>query len=149
MSITVTNNPDGTFTVSCGTESVIIGTKKKGYTGSTGIVSTGRVATPGGFVTASIVDAAKAPAGATRARDTKDLLAKMKAQISAAAIPGTKGKHKIGKDITVKPRLKPKVLHFSLTGKQTIDVGKIAAITAGSDASHSVVAHVHFNKPGG
>ncbi len=63
MSITVTNNSDGTFTVSCGTESVIVGGASTGSGTGTGtggssggsISSFPPVTASGGGVTASII----------------------------------------------------------------------------------------------
>ena len=143
MSITVTNNSDGTFTVSCGADSVIVGTpssKKSGGVGNRVSRPGGHVSTvvsrPGGFVTANIIDSAGAPAGSKRARNGNDLIAKLKSQVKAVTIASAAGK-KQGN---------PKDLHFSLSGRHTIDVSKIARLTVGGGTAPAVVAHIHIKR---
>jgi hypothetical protein len=137
MSISVSSNSDGTFTVTCGTETVIIGASNTQTTSSASKPvggRAGRVAgkVVGGFVVCSIVPNTTAPCGAIQARNASDLANKLKLKVSAATIARAAGD------------TKPKEVHFALNGRHTVDFGKLSAITGGD--SSGIITHIHIGR---
>jgi hypothetical protein len=133
MSISVSNNADGSFTVSCGTETVIIGAGDVPKAAPHGKKLRGR---RGGFVSgivvAGLVAGEKLPRGTIPVRDTDALMAKLKSKVSEAGTLGSAGK------------AKRKELHFCLDGLHTVDVAKVSAITGSESAP--LVTHIHIGR---
>jgi hypothetical protein len=133
MSISVSSNSDGTFTVTCGTESVIIGrsnTQKASSPSKPAGRRAGKVV--GGFVVCGIVPDTIVPREAIQVRNVSDLASKLKSKVSAATLARAGGD------------TKPKEVHFALTGRHTLDVGKLSAITGGD--SSGLVTHIHIGR---
>jgi hypothetical protein len=136
MSISVSNNADGTFTVSCGTDTVIIGAPNAQKATSSAIKPGrrgGKVV--GGVVVSGGVASTSVPHGAIQVRDADELMTKLKSEVSAAGIARAAG-HAI-----------PKEVHFSLKGLHSFDVGKLSAITGGH--SPFIVTHIHIGRDHG
>jgi hypothetical protein len=131
MSISVRNNADGSFTVSCGAETVIIGTAEMPKAPSPGKKLRGRRGGfVGGLVVAGLVAGEKLPRGTISVHDPDALMAKLKSEVSAAGGAG-KGKRK--------------EVHFCLDGLHTLDVAKVSAIT-GSESAPTIVTHIHIGR---
>jgi hypothetical protein len=130
MSISVRNNADGSFTVSCGAETVIIGTGEMPKAPSSGKKIRGRRGGfVGGIVVAGVVAGEKLPRGTISVRDPDALMAKLKSEVSAAGSAG---------------RVKRKEVHFCLDGLHTLDVAQVSAIT-GSEST-PIVTHIHLGR---
>lgn len=138
MSISVTNNPDGTFTVSCGAETVIIGAGAVQKAGAPTIKPGRRGGPPviGGIVVAGVVAGARLPEGTISVSDPKALMAKLRLEVKRANTAPTVGKAR-GKE-----------LHFSLDGVHTLDVGKVSAITSGEN-SLPILTRIYIGKDNG
>lgn len=137
MSISVSNNPDGTFTVSCGTDTVIIGAPNARKASSSAIKPRPRVGSVrgGSFRAGFVVASTHVPYGAISVRDVDELQDKLKSEVSAAGKTRAVG------------HTKPKELHFSLKGLHSLDIGKLSAITGGH--SSSLVTHIHIRRDNG
>ena len=130
----MSSNLDGTFTVTCGSETVIIGPSSNAQKASSATKPTGRRAgrVVGGFVVCGVVPNATVPHGAIQVRNASDLANKLKVQVSAAAIARAAGD------------TKPQEVHFALNGRHTLDVAKLSAITGGD--SSGLVTHIHIGR---
>jgi hypothetical protein len=131
MSISITNNPDGTFTVTCGTETVTIGAGHVPKMASP-VIKPGRRGgkVVGGIVVAGFAAGAKLPKGTIPVSSSKALMSKLKTELSSAKIARAAG-------------LPIKELHFSLEGQHTLDVGKVSTIAKSEEVS-SIRTHIHL-----
>jgi hypothetical protein len=129
MTIRVTNNPDGTFTVNCGTETVIVGTPAQAPTQGAGLPGLPPLGPPGGFGTAQILDTPHPPAGSRPAENAEKLMAMLRSE--RASLP--RGN---------KASMPPRVVDFTLHGPHTLDVGKLSELAAGEDPKLAVRIHM-------
>jgi hypothetical protein len=127
VSITVKNNSDGSFTITCGTETVTVGGSTAPTTSAPAARARGR---RGGFVVTSIVDA-KLPHGTETVHGTKELMSKLKTAASQAALQRATGHAGV------------REVHFRLKGSQTLDMSKVTPIIGGEKPS--ILAHIHFD----
>ena len=129
MTIRVTNNPDGTFTVNCGTETVILGTPAQVPTQGTGSHGLPPLGPPGGFGTAQILDTTNPPADARPAENAEKLMAMLRSERMSLPRSG-------------KAPTPPKVVHFQLRGTHTLDVGKLSELAGGE--APKLAVHIHM-----
>jgi len=127
MSISVSNNPDGSFTVSCGTETVIVGAPTAPKAGA----PVNKRGHHGGFVVTSIAPSTKLPPDIETALDTKELILKLKAASSRAGIKASAGKGSLPE------------AHFHLKGAHTLDVAKLTKSIGGENPT--ILAHIHWD----
>lgn len=128
MTIRVTNNPDGTFTVNCGTEAVIVGTPAHAPNQGAGSSGLPPLGPPGGFGTAQIFDTTHPPADARPAENAEKLMAMLRSE--RMSLPrGT-------------APMPPKVVNFTLRGTHTLDVGKLTELAAGEDPKLAIRIHM-------
>lgn len=111
----VANNADGSFTVRTRAHTVTL--RPPG-------VAPAKYVRHGGVVVAGMVAGKQPPAGTIPVRDPADLAGKLKAAVSKDGTGSAKD------------------LHFSLKGRQNLDVGKLSTIMKG--ASSAMTAHIHM-----
>jgi hypothetical protein len=111
----VANNADGSFTVRTRAHTVTLRPP-----GVAPVISVRH----GGAVAVGIVAGNQFPAGTIPVRSHAELPGQLKAALSRAGTGGIKD------------------LHFSLKGRQNVDVGKLSTIMKG--ASSSITAHIHL-----
>lgn len=135
MTISVTNNPNGTFTVSCGTEVVVVGTPVQSSsspnppTQGAGLPGLPPLSGPGGFGTAQIIDSPRPPAEARPVGNVEQLLDMLRAARTSLP-PGGPG------------QTSPYVVHFKMRGTHTLDVGKLAEVATGEAPNLAVRIHM-------
>lgn len=135
MTISVTNNPDGTFTVSCGTEAVVVGTPARAPlppnppTQGAGPRGLPPLSGPGGFGTAQIIDNPHPPAEARPADNAEQLMDMV--QSARMSLPRGSGLS-----------MSPYVVHFRMRGTHTLDVGRLAEIATGQGPGLAVRIHM-------
>jgi hypothetical protein len=127
MTIFVSNNPDGTFTVRCGADEAVVGTPK-----DPGTVFP-PVSSAGGGVTAQIFDTSKPVPGAQPMASFHELLASLQTFLPeySTAGPSTDGK--------------PWVLAYALRGAHEVDVSKLNELTRSFAREGAVQCHIYFD----
>lgn len=135
MTISVTNNPNGTFTVSCGTEVVVVGTPMQPPstpnppTQGAGLPGLPPLSGPGGFGTAQIIDSPHPPAEARPAGNVEQLLDMLRA--ARMSLPRGGG-----------GQTTPHVVHFKMRGTHTVDVGRLAEVATAEAPGLAVRIHM-------
>jgi hypothetical protein len=104
MTINVTNNPDGTYTVVCGSEIALVGMP---------LPTLPPISPVGGRPVAHIINIADEPSRGTRVDDANEILEHLRVASEAAQTAG--------------PGATPALLEFSLPGYHTIDIGEICS----------------------
>lgn len=145
MTINVANNPDGTYTVVCGSEVAIVGMPRKMRRAKnkepsnrsthalvhTSLFTLPPVSPSGGGVVAHIIDNGDKPSRGTRVKNTAEILKHLRVASTAARTAG--------------PDATPRLLEFSLPGYHSIDVGKIRS-TVGKAGQGNLGARIFVGK---
>jgi hypothetical protein len=129
MSISVSNNPDGSITVTCGTETVIFAAPT-----ARDAPSDNKARQPGrhaGGIVVTMAPGAIVPHIGTPVHNTEELINSLKLEVAAA-------------NITLPITLaKPKDVYFRLKGLNSFDVGQLSAVMGGDESP--IVAHIHID----
>jgi hypothetical protein len=131
MSITVVKNPNGTVTVSCGGDSVVVGTPSGGPTGAGGTSPYPNVTPSGGGVTAYML--AHRPKATVKTRDRATA-----AQIAAALRAGIKTARK-----SHSPEA-PLILRFGVRSGKPLDLSKVCETLREVDEKTGLACEIFF-----
>lgn len=139
MTITVTNNLDGTFTVTCGIESAIIGMPRAAAPRARnpraslpkGPFIFPPISSSGGGVVAHIIDIGDESPRGISVNDKNEILEHLRA--AAAAESGHAG-------------ARPHVLEFSFPGQHSIDIGEIRSAIAEAGPGATLGARIFVGK---
>lgn len=127
MTIKVTNNPDGTFTVESGNESVVVGARRPVPKPASESGDLPPISGAGGAGTASIIDNSNPPFEARAAESAETLLDMLRSEPESAARGGRYAES-------------PRIVHYKLRGTHTLDVSQISAIAGGK----GLAVHIHM-----
>lgn len=132
MTIKVTNNPNGTFTVKCGTETAIVGTPAKALPGGSAQPGLPPITGVGGVVSANIVDNTSPPFDAQPADSVDRLMAMLRSERTSLTRSGGES---------------PKIVHFKMRGTHTLDVGEISELA--ESGTPELTVHIHMVREDG
>lgn len=127
MTIKVTNNPDGTFTVESGNETVIVGTPKPAPKPGSSSNDLPPISGAGGVGTAQIINSRNPPSEARPAESAEKLLAMLRSEPLSFARGGHAATSR-------------RAVHYKMEGTHTLDVGEIADVAA----RRGVAVHIHL-----
>ena len=127
MTISVSNNPDGTFTVRCGSDNVVVGTPGKPANPFP------PVSNAGGGVTAQIFDKTSPVPGTRPVASFHELLASLQTSLSNVSVAGSPIDGK------------PVVLSYALRGPLEVDVSKLRELTRSWGQDRAVQCHIYFD----
>jgi hypothetical protein len=119
MSIIVTNNPDGTYTVECGGETAVVGTPR-------GPIIFPPISSLGGGAVAYIINSPSKKSRGERVDNVNALIANLRNSSLNATRTGA----------AARP------LEFSLIGQHSIDIGKIASAVATAADTDNMQVHI-------